>query len=280
MRIVLLTGASSGFGLHTALLLAKQGWKVYAGFRDPGMSGELLGEAEAHGVREQIRPIRLDVTDEGEVREAFRTVESECGRLDALINNAGYAVGGFAEEIPLALWREQFETNVFGVVSVTREALPLMRRTGGGRIVLVSSVSGRIGFPGLGPYAASKHALEGLGESLRLELAIFGIAVSLVEPGAYQTPIWRKSLAQLPGPAPGSPYAPLYERLKPLLDRSAAGGGHPDRVAETIHSVLSARRPKLRYVPGWNERWTIGLKTLLPWSWLEKAALRMLGVKR
>ncbi|MBW5445606.1 SDR family oxidoreductase [Cohnella sp. CFH 77786] len=279
-RTALLTGASSGFGLRTALLLARQGWTVYAGFRDPAAGGELTAEAERAGARSRIRPIRLDVTAENEVREAVRTVEGEAGRLDALVNNAGFAAGGFVEELPLSAWRGQFETNLFGVVSVTREALPLLRRSGGGRIVLVSSVSGRIGFPSLGPYCASKHALEGLGESLRLEVAAFGTAVSIVEPGPYRTPIWRKSFAGDTPPAPDSPYAALHAKIKPMLERSAARGGDPERVAEAIYRALTDKKPKLRYFPGWGERWTVGAKTFLPWSWIERAALRALGVKR
>lgn len=276
----MVTGASSGFGLRTAVMLAKRGWIVYAGLRDPSAVGELRKEAEESGADGRLRIVRLDVTDEGQIVEVARRVETEGGRLDALVNNAGYAAGGFVEELPIRVWREQFETNLFGAVAVTRAMLPQMRRTPNSRIVLVGSVSGRIGFPGMAPYCASKHALEGFGEALRLELAGFGMGVSIVEPGPYRTPIWRKSMAALQAPAPDSPYAALFRNMQPMLEKSASGGGDPERVAAAICRALEDKRPKLRYLPGSGERMTIAAKQLLPWSWIEKAALRMLGVKR
>jgi NAD(P)-dependent dehydrogenase (short-subunit alcohol dehydrogenase family) len=279
-KVALITGASSGFGLRTALLLGGKGWTVYAGFRDLSRSGELMREAAEAGVDTRIRPILLDVTNEEQIRKAVRLVDDEAGRLDALVNNAGYAAGGFVEEIPLSVWREQFETNLFGVVAVTRESLPLLRKTGGARIVLVGSVSGRIGFPGMAPYAASKHALEGLAESLRLELAGLGVWVSIIEPGPYKTSIWRKGLDSLPLSPPDSPYAALYAKLKPMMERSEAGGGNPDQVAKTIYRALSDRRPRLRYLPGSGEKRMIAAKNFLPWGLIEKATLKMLGLKR
>jgi NAD(P)-dependent dehydrogenase (short-subunit alcohol dehydrogenase family) len=281
-RTALVTGASSGFGLRTVEMLAGKDWTVYAGVRDVERFGEWLrGTAgmESTAAAGRIRPVRLDVTDEDDIRESIGRIECEAGRLDALVNNAGYAAGGFVEEMPLSVWREQFETNVFGVVAVTREALPLMRRSPGGRIVLIGSISGRIGFPGLAPYAASKHALEGLAESLRLELAGFGISVSILEPGPYRTAIWRKSLDRLPPVAPDSPYAALYAKLKPLIERSEAGGGDAGQVADTIYRALTDRKPKLRYLPGAGEKRTLAAKHLLPWSFIERSVLRALGIK-
>lgn len=275
--VALVTGTSSGFGMLTAVRLARQGWTVYAGMRDTGRGGELMSRALAAGVAARIRPVRLDVTREDEIRAAVETAVTESGRIDALVNNAGFAAGGFLEEVPIARWREQFETNVFGVVAVTQAVLPVMRAQGGGRIVLVSSVSGCIGFPALSPYAASKHALEGLGESLRLELAPFGIHVSLVEPGAYRTPIWDKGLREAVVPSADSPYAPLYRKLQPLLERSAGRGGDPEAVAAVIVRALTDRRPKLRYVPGPGERAMLAVKRLVPWRWIEGAMLRLLA---
>lgn len=279
-KTALITGASSGFGLLTTLRLARLGWTVYAGYRDPGALGPLTEAAERAGAAGRVRTIRLDVTDETDIREAVRVVRQEAGRLDALIHNAGYAAGGFVEELPLDVWQQQFAVNVFGVARLTREALPLMRETGGGRIVMVSSISGRIGFPGMGPYCASKHALEGMGEALRLELAPFGISVSIVEPGAYRTPIWRKSLAAVHSPAPDSPYAAMYERLLPIVEKNAENGGDPERVAETIVRAVTDKKPRLRYLPGWGERSTLLAMKLLPRSWIERAMLRALGAGR
>lgn len=275
--MALVTGTSSGFGMLTAVRLARSGWTVYAGMRDPGRGGELAARARAAGVEAKIRPVRLDVTREDEIRAAVETVLAESGRIDALVNNAGIATGGFVEEVPLERWRELFETNVFGLVAVTRAVLPAMRRQGGGRIVLVGSVSGRFGFPGLAPYSASKHAVEGLGESLRLELAPFGIRVSIVEPASYRTPIWDKGLRDATLPPDDSPYAPLYRKLQPLLRKSAENGGDPEKVAAVIERALTDRRPKLRYAPSRQERAATALKALVPWSWIEWPIRRILG---
>ncbi|WP_276356704.1 SDR family NAD(P)-dependent oxidoreductase [Cohnella caldifontis] len=278
----LVTGASSGFGRLTALALARQGWTVYAGVRNPDAAApfwEERGQDPSDPASSRIRMVKLDVTDEEEIIETIETIEREAGGLDALVNNAGYAAGGFVEELPLSAWRAQFETNVFGAVAVTRQALPLLRRSGRGRIVLVGSISGRIGFPGLAPYCASKHALEGLGESLRLELAEFGISVSLVEPGAYRTPIWGKGIEALSPPSADSPYARLYSRLQPMMRKSAAGGGDPERVAETVVRAITDKRPKMRYLPGRGEKTLLWSKAMLPWSWVERAALKAIGVR-
>ncbi len=278
-RTALVTGAGSGFGLLTAVLLAEKGWTVYAGLRDASRDEALMAEAKQRGVEKLIRLIPLDVTDEQQIARAIGTIERESGRLDALVNNAGFAVGGFVEELPLDRWREQFETNVFGVVAVTRAALPLMRARRSGRIVIVSSVSGRIGFPALAPYVASKHAIEGFGESLRLETAGFGIRVSLIEPGPYRTPIWGKSISALDEPPSDSAYRELYARLKPMLDHSASGGGDPRVVANTIWRAIGDAKPKLRYKPTRSERMTLAAKHWLPWGVIERMALKAMGVK-
>ncbi|MFD0672333.1 SDR family oxidoreductase [Cohnella sp. GCM10027633] len=279
-RVALVTGAGSGFGLLTALLLADKGWIVYAGLRDAGRQSELNDGARERGVERLVLPIQLDVTDAGQIEEAVRTIRERHGRLDALVNNAGFAAGGFVEEVPIEDWRKQFETNVFGLIAMTQAALPVMRARRTGRIVLVSSVSGRIGFPALAPYVASKHAVEGFGESLRLELAAFGIGVSLIEAGPYRTPIWRKSITALREPAPESPYYETYGRLKPMLEHSSANGGDPARVAETIWRAISDAKPKLRYMPTRSEKLTLAAKQWLPWRVIERTALKAMGVKK
>jgi NAD(P)-dependent dehydrogenase (short-subunit alcohol dehydrogenase family) len=276
-KVALVTGTSSGFGMLTAVRLARMNWTVYAGMRDLDRGGELLARAREADAAERIRPVRLDVTREDEIRAAVEKALAESGRIDALVNNAGFAAGGFLEEVPLKRWREQFETNVFGLVAVTQAVLPVMRKQGGGRIVLVGSVSGRIGFPGLSPYTASKHAVEGLGESLRLELAPFGISVSIVEPASYRTPIWEKGLRDALLPADDSPYAQMYRKLQPMLVQSAESGGDPEKVAAVIVRALTDRRPKLRYTPTMQERTALALKSLVPWSWFEWPIRRMLA---
>jgi len=280
VRTALITGASSGFGLRTALQLARRGWTVYAGHRLPEAENVWAEAANQADWVQRIRPIRLDVTVETQIRQAIGRIAQETGRLDALVNNAGFAAGGFLETLPIERWRAQFETNVFGVVAVTRTALPLMRQGSGGRIVMVGSISGHVGIPALSPYCASKHALEGIAEALRLELAPFGISVSIVDPGAYRTPIWLKSMAAIAPPEPASPYAGLYDKIKPEFDKSASTMRDPERVADVIVQALTDKRPKLRYLPGWHERVMIGAKRFLPQSWFERMVLRVLGVKR
>jgi NAD(P)-dependent dehydrogenase (short-subunit alcohol dehydrogenase family) len=279
-KVALVTGASSGFGLLTSILLAQKGWVVYAGVRDLARAEELMRAAREGGLDQRVKPVILDVTNQEQIQEAVNRIMKQSGRIDALVNNAGYAAGGFVEEVPLATWRDQFETNFFGVIAVTQAVLPAMRQQQSGRIVFVSSVSGRIGFPALSPYVASKHALEGLGESLRLELAGFGIQVSIIEPGPYRTPIWRKSMEATAVPQPGSPYFELYKRIEPMLKQSATGGGDPNQVAQTIYRALTDPKPKLRYLPGSGEKKMMAAKSYLPSSWIERAALRMIGVKR
>lgn len=278
--VALVTGAGSGFGLLTVLLLAEKGWVVYAGLRDSSRGEGLMEEAQKRGVANLVVPLQLDVTDSGQIAQAVDAIRVQSGRLDALVNNAGFAAGGFVEEMPIERWREQFETNVFGLVAMTKAALPTMRAQRSGRIVLVSSISGRIGFPGLAPYVASKHAVEGFGESLRLELAGFGIGVSLIEAGPYRTPIWRKSIDTLQEPSPESAYQGLYSRIKPIFEHSAASGGDPIRVAESIWRAISDNKPKLRYLPTRIEKKTLRAKHWLPWGMIERIALRTMGVKK
>ena len=279
-QVALVTGAGSGFGLLTSLLLAEKGWIVYAGLRDPSRGDALLAEARARGVRDLVVPLHLDVTDAGHIAQGIETIRVQQGRLDALVNNAGFAAGGFVEEVPLERWREQFETNVFGLVAMTKAALPIMRAQRSGRIVLISSVSGRIGFPALAPYVASKHAVEGLGESLRLELAGFGIGVSLIEAGPYRTAIWQKSIDSLQEPSADSAYRGFFARLKPILEHTAASGGNPVHVAESIWRAISDRKPKLRYLPTRSEKRTLRAKQWLPWRVVERMALRIMGATK
>ncbi|WP_027085902.1 SDR family oxidoreductase [Cohnella panacarvi] len=276
----LVTGAGSGFGLLTALLLAEKGWMVYAGLRDSSRSEGLVKEATARGIADQVVPLQLDVTDCGQIAQAVETIRQRQGRLDALVNNAGFAAGGFVEEVPLERWREQFETNVFGLVAMTQAVLPMMRAQRSGRIVLISSVSGRIGFPALAPYVASKHAVEGFGESLRLEVAGFGIGVSLIEAGPYRTEIWRKSIDSLQEPTAESAYRGYYVRLKPIFEHNAETGGDPSHVAASIWRAISDNKPKLRYQPTSSEKKTLRAKQWLPWGFIERMALKAMGVKK
>src|SRR4051794_1580811 len=189
---VLVTGASTGIGEACALHLDHLGWRVFAGVRR-----DEDGERLRRQATDRLTPVRLDVTDEAEVGNALGSIADLVGDdgLAGLVNNAGVARGGPIEFLPLDEWRDQFEVNVFGQLAVTKAALPLVRQTRG-RIVFIGSIAGRVAAPLVGPYSASKHAIEAIGATLREELTPWGIEVSVVEPGVIKTPIWTKGRAK------------------------------------------------------------------------------------
>jgi NAD(P)-dependent dehydrogenase (short-subunit alcohol dehydrogenase family) len=272
-KVVVITGTSSGFGLLLSVALARDGYQVVATMRNPDRKGALLEAAERAGVADKIHIKPLDVTDAEGASAVMAEVAREFGRIDALVNNAGIAVGGFVEDVSLDQWRRQFDTNVFGAIACIQAVLPQMRKQRSGTIVNVSSASGRIGYPGLGPYTASKFALEGLTESLRLELLPYSVYVTLVEPGPYQTSIWEKSLSEVSVPS-ASAYAEQAKRLMRQVEWIARNAGNPDEVVDTIRHILSVKRPRLRYPVGRGVRTIAFLKGVLPWSWIERAAMK------
>lgn len=273
--VALITGASSGFGLLTAIALAKQGYQVAATMRDPGKAGELLELAQKEQVADAVMPIRLDVTNSESIHQAVEEVMARFGQIDLLVNNAGFAVGGYIEELSLEDWRQQMETNFFGVVAMTKSVLPQMRERRSGCIINVGSVSGRVGFPGYGPYAASKFAVEGYSESLRHEMSPYGVRVVLVEPGAFRTKIWHKGLARIVSHE-NSPYR---ERLEAVLRYSRLAGQKapdPRQVADLIARIAVKRSPRLRYPVGQGARAMLWGKERMPWKWLEWIVARVL----
>ena len=179
MKTALITGASSGFGRLTALTLARRGWQVLATMRDLSRQDSLLDAARAAKVADRIKVLPLDVTNYAQIRELATTLMNQQRPLDAIVNNAGFALAGFAADVSDAELRNQFDTNFFAHAEVTRAFLPLLRRQGFGHLVYISSISGEVGFPGVSSYVASKHALEGWAESLRLELKPLGIQVDI-----------------------------------------------------------------------------------------------------
>jgi len=191
-KIALVTGASSGFGLLTSIELAKSGFRVVATMRDLARRERLDHAISAAGIATKIDIRALDVTNFDVIEPFVEGVVRDYGRLDVLVNNAGFAVAGFAEDIKLDELRLQFETNFFGAVAMTKAALPTMRRQHSGHIIQVSSIAGLLGSVTVSSYSASKHALEGWSESLRLEVNALGIKVVLVEPGAFLTDIWTR----------------------------------------------------------------------------------------
>jgi NAD(P)-dependent dehydrogenase (short-subunit alcohol dehydrogenase family) len=275
-RIAVVTGSSGGFGLLISLELAKQGFYVVATMRNIEKQTRFLQEAEKHNVREHIVIQQLDVTSAQSISN-FQSYISKLGRVDVLINNAGFAAGGFVEEIPLQDYRRQFETNVFGVIAVTQTVLPIMRKQQSGQIINISSISGRIGFPGLSPYVASKHALEGWSESLRLEMLPFGIDVVLVEPGSYATNIWSTGKEISPASLmPDSPYSAYMETLNRHLSANENTLGDPIEIAHKIVHITKQKHPSLRYPIGKGVKFAIQMKHILPWQLWERIIRRKL----
>jgi NAD(P)-dependent dehydrogenase (short-subunit alcohol dehydrogenase family) len=275
-KTALITGASSGFGLLTAITLARRGWRVLATMRDLSRKEKLVAAAEAAGVLERIQLLALDVTDDEQISALAAEVSARLERLDAIVNNAGFAVAGFTDDVSDLELRQQFDTNFFGAAAVTRAFLPLFRRQGGGHIVMVTSVSGRTGFPGLGSYVASKFALEGWTESLRLEMNSLGIQVVLVEPGSFATGIWTSATISAGTLEANSPNAARVARWRKRID----GGkpkADPQVVADRIAAILEQRHPRLRHVVGGDARLVLALRSLLPWGIFERILIKAGG---
>lgn len=266
MKTVLITGTSSGFGLLATVGLAKKGYHVIATMRDLKRQGELVMLAEKERIRDLITFERMDVTKKDEIATLFTIVEKRFGKLDVLINNAGFAQGGFLKELDEEDWYRQFETNFFGVVRVTKTFLPLLRKSGGGKIINISSISGYFGFPGLGPYVASKHALEGFSESLRLELLEENITVSLVEPASFKTKIWEKGLAAIDFQRERSLF---QQNLIAQARRNITASADPEDVVRVIIKICESEKPGLRYPVGKGAKPLYHIKSLLPWSLVE-----------
>ncbi|NWF74817.1 MAG: SDR family oxidoreductase [Nitrospirae bacterium] len=249
---VVVTGASTGIGAACALDCAERGMTVFAGVRDP-RAGEVLA---ARGGPSLI-PVTLDVTDEPSIARSLEVVEQVVGEggLGGLVNNAGIAIGSPLEVIFLSLLRKQLEVNVIGQIAVTQAFLPLLRR-GRGRIVNMGSIAGRGTIPLLGPYSASKFALEALTDALRMELQPWGIDVSIIEPGAIATPIWEKSemmageLEASAGEEGKALYGEAVIRIREAIVQASHRAIPPDAVVRAVHHALTASRPRTRYLVG------------------------------
>ncbi|MEH7225877.1 oxidoreductase [Bacillus sp. JJ1566] len=279
--IVIITGASSGFGLLSSIEFLKKGFFVVATMRDLHKKEQILSQLKNSTLEENLLFCQLDVTDTVSLKD-FQLTLQVLGRVDVLLNNAGFATGGFAEEISISEYRAQFETNFFGLIEVTKLVLPFMRQQRAGKIMNLSSISGQIGFPGLSPYVASKHALEGWSESLQLEVRPFGIDVVLIEPGSFQTNIWSsgKKIAAK-SMLSTSPYHEMMKKIEANLENNQASYGDPLAVAKFIVRLAAKPTlPKLRYPIGKGTRISITLKNSLPWKLWEGIVLKKLGIDR
>ncbi len=255
----LVTGCSSGIGRAAALALADAGFTVYATARRP----ETLTDLEVRG----IRTLALDVTDEDSMTSAVTTIEAAHGHVQVLVNNAGYALQGPIEECSLDAVRAQFETNVFGLVRLIQLVLPAMREAGSGRIVNIGSMGGRFTFPGGGFYHASKHAVEAISDAVRLEVATFGIAVSLVQPGPVLTSFVDSAVGTVE--VSYGPYARFNQALIDRYRKSYDGSSTNlevtvEKVAEVIVGAATARHPRARYAVGAMAKTLITTRRLLP----------------
>jgi NAD(P)-dependent dehydrogenase (short-subunit alcohol dehydrogenase family) len=268
-KLALVTGSSSGIGLLAAVELAKTGFRVVASMRDLARRENLERAAAASGVTGQFDIRRLDITEFEATPGFVADLVRDHGRLDVLLNNAGFAVAGFAEDMKLEEIRLQFETNFFGHVALTQAVLPIMRRQRSGHIIMVSSISGLHGTLSISSYSASKFALEGWSESLRLEVNALGIKVVLVEPGSFQTDIWTRNVLLGEKTADGSsPNRTRGERMKTQVQKLRKRD--PIEVARVIARIAQDPNPRLRYVVGPDAHVQLFLKRVLPWKWHEK----------
>jgi NAD(P)-dependent dehydrogenase (short-subunit alcohol dehydrogenase family) len=262
---VLITGTSTGIGRAAALALGKDGWRVFAGVRREEDGDSLASEAVG-----AITPLLIDVTDAGSIEEAARRIEADAGSagLDGLVNNAGLAVAGPLETLPLDDFRHQLEVNLTGQVAVTQGLLPLIRRARG-RIVFISSIGGRISLPFASPYHASKFGIEAVGDSLRQELRPWGIEVILVEPGSIATPIWERGRQRADEMAERAPdaqeklYGEQIDKFREATREAEERGIAPERVAGVIAKALTARRPRTRYLVGTDAKVQAGLRKVV-----------------
>ncbi len=275
MKIAVITGASSGIGLLAAVELARGGFHVVATMRELRRRTALEQAAGLAGVSPYVDIRRLDITDFDSIPAVMESIIRDYARVDLLLNNAGFAVAGFAEDLTLDEIRSQFETNFFGHVAMTKAVLPIMRQQRSGHIIMVSSVSGVHAAPTISSYSASKFALEGWSEALRMEVMRLGIKVVLIEPGSFQTDIWTRNAyigrKALDGDSPNR------ERGQKMRDHiQSIPKRDPAIVAKAIAQIAREPNPRLRYLIGNDARTQLWLKRILPWKWHEKLVARAL----
>lgn len=278
-RTALISGSSTGIGRACAVRLARAGWDVFAGVRR-----EEDGAAVREESPDRITPLILDVTDSATIEAAASAVRESTGDrgLAGLVNNAGITVQGPLEFLPVDDLRRQLEVNVVGQIALTQAVMPEIR-TGGGRIVNMGSVGGRVAHPFLGPYNASKFAVEALTDSLRKELRPWGLHVIVVEPGSMATEIWDKGargaddLLEKLGPRGRELYGDTLEKVREMAVKMGERGGSPDKVAKVVETALTADRPRTRYLVGPDAKAQVVLDTLLPDRAFDALEARYLG---
>jgi NAD(P)-dependent dehydrogenase (short-subunit alcohol dehydrogenase family) len=280
VRSVLVTGASTGIGRATALRLDRDGWRVFAGVRKEEDAASLRDAGS-----ERMTPLMLDVTDAAAISAAAGQIGETAGEagLDGLVNNAGIAVPGPLETLPLDDLRRQIDVNLTAHVAVTQAMLPGVRRARG-RIVFITSIGGLMAFPMFGAYHAAKFGLEAVGDVFRQELRPWGISVSIVEPGSIATPIWERGQQEVDAIAgrAGDSHADLYGEAiaagKEIARKTGERGIPPERVAKAIEHALGSRRPKVRYLVGADARGQALAAKFLPARLVDSLVARVSGV--
>jgi len=272
-QVILISGCSSGIGRAAAIEAARRGHRVFASARDPQSIASLGAQAGA-----QIQSLRLDVQDAASCAAAVQSVLAEAGRLDALVNNAGFAQYGSVEDVSIERWQAQFDVNVYGALRLTQAALPAMRRARSGTIVNVSSVGGKVSIPFASPYCSAKHALEAISDALRVEVSPFGIRVVVVEPGTITTRFEERARREADPFLKGTgPYSTFYVGAEHAMDVDLRKGElPPEAVARVIVDAIESERPRTRYAVTLLARLLIPLRRLLPDRYFDWQMRRML----
>jgi NAD(P)-dependent dehydrogenase (short-subunit alcohol dehydrogenase family) len=267
---ILITGASTGLGKEMALYLAERGFRVYGTTRDERQADDLRAAARARNA--DLRVLPLDVTNQESIDAAVKTIIAESGGIYGVINNAGIGLRGYFEDLTAEEIHKLFEANVFGVMAVTKAVLPYMRQARRGRVILISSVGGRIGALSVTAYCSTKFAIEGFGESLFQELAPLGIRVVLIEPGIIKTERWSTNRGTAKNAMnPDSPYYAWFMQSEKESDELVkAQTAVPADVAAVVHQALIAERPKLRYMIGRKAKLAVALKRFIPGELFER----------
>jgi NAD(P)-dependent dehydrogenase (short-subunit alcohol dehydrogenase family) len=245
-KVAIVTGSSSGIGYETTLALARDGFYTFATVRSIKKAQKILEVKKKEKLNIEI--IELDIDDEKSIKSGVEKIFSKKQRIDVLVNNAGWALFGSLEDVLIKDFRAQFETNFFGIIGIIQRVAPIMRKQGSGIIVNISSVAGRIGFPGSSAYISSKFALEGLSESLRYELGQFGVKVIIIEPGVVKTNLF--SSMRIAEPKIDSPYKEITEKVIMGVKMMAELGTPPSEVASTILNAIKETNPRPRYIVG------------------------------
>ena len=247
-QVALITGCSSGIGYETALMLGRNGFRTFATMRNTKKSDSLQEIIRKEGLDVSIR--QLDVNDDASIENTINNIKNEANRIDILINNAGFGLVGFFEDLTLDEIRDQFETNFFGVLNITKKIIPIMRLQKSGTIINISSGAGQVGFPGISAYVSTKFAIEGFSESLTYELLPYGIKVVIIEPGVIKTNFFRNCKVSEHSVKKNSTYSTSLDKFQKNIEIMQEHATSPTDVAKVIIQVLGNSEPKQRYIVG------------------------------